>query len=380
MKGILLGSTAVMSAVLLSAPAMSEEPVTLSIGGRYAAGAGFLIGQDDGVGEPGHNSRDYGFRQDVEVHILGSTTLDNGLTVGVEIELEGQQSGDQIDQVWAYVESESFGQLRFGDTDEALGALCYLTPFAGNLFGVDSPYFEFNNALRGGIINTNSTCFGLDGNATKIAYFSPTFGGFHFAVSWTPDDFGEDTYSGFTGAVGGGAGGTPSHENPGDVSDTFSIAADFSQDYEDFGFVVGAGFSTGEHEAVSSNEDLQNYNAYGQIYFGGWLIGASFGYLENYSAVTPDLDLWVAGVGVVYSWDQWSASLSYSHGDYELASPTDIRLDIVQLTGSYALGPGLSLDAMIGYASQEDDEGVNFGGAPGDYDTLEIGFGFFIQF
>src|SRR5262249_47516984 len=67
-----------------------------------------------------HVLRDYVFKQDVEVYFLGETNLDNGLTVGARVELEGQTSGDQIDAVYAYF-SGGFGEIRFGDTSEALG-------------------------------------------------------------------------------------------------------------------------------------------------------------------------------------------------------------------------------------------------------------------
>src|SRR5215470_5784799 len=145
----MLGSSALVSAGLAIGAAQAVEGVTLTIGGRYMAAAGGHLHEDfDLPFFDGDNLRDYVFKQDVEVHFKGEATLDNGLVVGARIELEGQtQTADQIDEVYAYFRSARFGEIRFGDTLEALSQLCYLVPSAsGELFGADSPFFNFSNA------------------------------------------------------------------------------------------------------------------------------------------------------------------------------------------------------------------------------------------
>lgn len=385
MKRILLGTSAIASIAVLASPAYADG-IELGLGGRYAAAAGVLFMQDDDAGESGDNTQAEVLRQDVEVYFKGAADLDNGLTVGVQLQLEGMQSSDQIDEVYAFFESAVWGQIRFGDTPEALGQMCYLVPVAGNLFGVDSPYFEFNNAGRNGFANTNTTCPGLDDNATKIVYFSPTFGGFSFAVSWTPDVAGEDTYSGFTGAAGGfGGGGTTGDNNPGQIRDTFSAALTFSHDFEDFSMLLGGGISHAnwEQNGPGQSTDILNYNAYAQFSFGGWLIGGSFSYLQNWQSSTAnEQDLWTAGAGITYNWDEWTAGFAYSHGLYELNSPgDDDTLDIFQFQLSYALAEGISIDGMLGYAVYGDDQNNGkAGSASGDYDAVEAGVGFFLEF
>src|SRR5262249_30041403 len=157
----------------------------------YVGGGGVRCGEDGDV--PGFEdaTRNYVFKQDVEVYFLGETVLDNGLTVGARVELEGQTSGDQIDAVFAYF-SGGFGEIRFGDTSEALAQMCYLVPSASGIFGADSPNFNFSNARVVSFGPTNGTCYGVDDKSTKLVYFSPNFGGFSFAASFTPDGT-EDT-------------------------------------------------------------------------------------------------------------------------------------------------------------------------------------------
>ena len=149
MRRILLGSTALaaVAAVLAPGTASAEEGLRLTLGGRYLAAFGGLIGEDENLSPTDTRGqlRDYVMKQDVEIHFKGETTFDNGLTVGVRVELEGQTSTDQIDSVYAYFDTK-WGELRFGDTLESLASLCYTVPSASSIFGADSPIFNFSNA------------------------------------------------------------------------------------------------------------------------------------------------------------------------------------------------------------------------------------------
>src|SRR5262245_55353357 len=201
MKHSLFGTTALVAIGLLAPAAHAADGVTLHIGGRYMGTAGVVPSQDfsPSSGVSDSDVRDYVFKQDVEIYFLGETVLDNGLTVGARVELEGQTSSDQIDKVYAYF-SGGFGELRFGDTAGPYAEMCYLVPSASGIFGADSPNFNFSNAGIAGAGGTNGTCYGLDDNSTKVVYFSPSFGGFQFAASFTPDNT-EDTRNFVDGAA-----------------------------------------------------------------------------------------------------------------------------------------------------------------------------------
>ena len=100
MKKILLGSTAIVAAgMIASVPsANAASKMKLSVGGYMEQWVGFTS-QDDGAGQ------DYsGFStvSDGEIHFKGKTKLDNGITVGVNVQLEAQQGGDQIDEPVSY--------------------------------------------------------------------------------------------------------------------------------------------------------------------------------------------------------------------------------------------------------------------------------------
>ena len=292
------------------------------------------------------------------MHFDGSTTLDNGLTVGVHVELEGQTSDDQIDQVYAYF-SGGWGQVFFGDTSEALAQMCYLSPDGANgIFGSDSPWFNFSNAAAitpgpggDGYAGTNGTCFGLDDNSTKIVYFSPTFGGFSFAASFAPDGT-EDTRNTVSGA------GTRFENDPGQFSDIVSVAANYNQDFNGVTFIIGGGGTWSmDREANANNvDDASDYNAYVQVAYAGFTFGGATEWRYNFGAEGQDARIFSTGVS--YGIDAWTFGLGWSHGDYEMGVGTD-NLDVIALTTGYKLGPGVTLAGVLEFDDYDSDSPVS---------------------
>jgi predicted porin len=377
MKKLLLGSTALVAAGLMAGEAYAADGVKLGIGGRYMGAAGINAIQDFEDNSGNEHPRSYVFKQDVEVYFLGETTLDNGLTVGARIELEGQTSGDQIDAVWAYF-SGGFGEIRFGDTSEALAQLCYLVPSASGIFGADSPNFNFsNNAFTGlGYAATNGTCYGVDDKSTKIVYFSPNFAGFSFAASFTPDNT-EDTRN----TLGGAA--TRLKTDSGQNSMNFSVGANFTHDFNGVNLILGGGGTWSfdrEFKGGTSVDERTEYNAYARVGFAGFTFGGAYSLRNNTNLSGADAQVY--GAGVTYNWDAWTVGFGWTHGDYEYYStPPDVleNHDVFSLTASYALGPGIQLDGVVEY-DVDDFDGNGVAGTFDNYEGLAIGVGTLISF
>jgi outer membrane protein OmpU len=376
MRGFLSGTTALVTlAALMPMPASADQPLKLTIGGRYLAAFGGTLGEDENLPSalPQGQQRDYVLKQDVEIHFKGETTLDNGLTVGVRVELEGQTSAnDQIDAVYAYFDTK-WGELRFGDTIEALGSLCYTVPSASNIFGADSPLFSFSNAGVFGYAGTNGTCYGVDGKSTKAVYFSPQISGFNFAVSFTPDNT-EDTRNTVSGA------GTRPSVNIGQNSENLSLAATYEREFNGFGFVIGGGGSFSfDRENPSTSvfraDKREEYNGYAQFRYAGFTIGGAYSFRDNMTDFF-DQDHEVFGAGATYAWSRYAVGLGWTRGRYETTTfraGSDIQ-DIYALTGSYVLGPGITVDGLFGYSEYDGAQSFR------DYETLEIGVGTSIRF
>jgi hypothetical protein len=369
-----LTTTAMTAVFLFAEQTAAADGVKLSLGGRYKGTAGVVF--DDFSASSGVSDddvRNYVFKQDVEIYFRGETTLDNGLTVGAQIELEGQTSGDQIDAVYAYF-SGGFGQLRIGDTYEAYAQLCSLVPSASELFGADSPDFNFSNAGIAGYAATNGTCYGVDDNSTKLVYFSPTFGGFSFAASFTPDNT-EDTRNTVSGA------GTRFTNNAGENSENLSLAAAFNHDFNDVSLSLGGGatFSFDKEVNPSGTDDARGYNAYFRVGFGGFTIGGATELRQNFG--TDGSDQWVFGAGATYAWDSWTVGLGWTRGDYEKivgangVGPFNAVHDDFALTASYALGPGINVDGVVELSDYQSNNA-----AGPDYRGIAFGLGTYISF
>ncbi len=89
-------------------------------------------------------------RQEIRVNFTGQTTLDNGITVGVLVGLNGEnvaKSGSTTQVNRAYADfSGKFGLVRVGEANSALVTDCVTDP--GNVtsnFGVNSPNESFNH-------------------------------------------------------------------------------------------------------------------------------------------------------------------------------------------------------------------------------------------
>ena len=109
MKKLLLGSTALVVGGLMAAPAMAADPIKVGVGGYYTFYA--VAGGISSSYATNGTSRDYKgffFQQEGEIHFNGQTKLDNGTSVGVNVELEGwnPDGGTSIDEVAALILGE----------------------------------------------------------------------------------------------------------------------------------------------------------------------------------------------------------------------------------------------------------------------------------
>ncbi|HVJ35660.1 MAG TPA: porin [Terriglobia bacterium] len=192
MKKTLMATTALLGAgafttAASSTPAVAADGIKLYLGGFFQTAVLYNI-DDHKQGDLGHNRYADGVFSDAEIYFLGKTTLDNGLTVGTRVELEGEQSNDQIDAAYVYFQG-GFGEVRIGSQLGALEAMC-VTPVGGTAnFGAFSQDQVINNAFGG---FSAGICEGVDsylGNehSQKIVYISPDFGGFQLGVSWAPN-------------------------------------------------------------------------------------------------------------------------------------------------------------------------------------------------
>jgi predicted porin len=389
-KSTLLATTAMIGAGVMSGPASAADGVKLGIGGFFSA-AYMAVVDDDGEGELGNERNTHGFFQSAEIFFEGSTVLDNGLTIGARVELEGETDDDQIDEAWIFF-SGGFGEARIGSIDDALAYSCILPPGATGNFSAFSPDQWGANTLI-----SNPACVGVDesngGDAQKILYFSPTFAGFQLSLSFTPNGGDQDHNEGVGPHVG-----MPFNSDD-ESRNNFSVYLTYTYEGDGWGLTWGGGGSWEGHveQAPGPDRDKQDFYQTGlNLTFGDFEIGGVFEYYndaldrsgeEGDVGPAVALDAWVAGAGIAYTMDAWVFGLQYSHldadNDDDAAIVTDFTQDRAMVTATYALGPGIELDGEVAYTWVDTDpeggeaaDGTNVD----NYDALEIGLGTTLTF
>lgn len=372
MKKVLLGTTALLGAGLVASPAFAADGIKLSVGGFFKS-AYQVNFDDDDEGEPGDETNTDNFFQDAEIHFTGETTLDNGLTVGARVELEGETAGDQIDEAYVYW-SGGFGEVRIGSDDDALAASCVFPPGGTGNFSAFSP-----NQWAANTLTSNSVCSGVDdkGDAQKLVYISPNFSGFQLVMSYTPDSD-EETHSDGAGphiGMSDHADGTSRHN--------FSAYASYGYEGDGWGITFGGGGSWEGHveQVAGDARPEQDFYQTGLVLtFGNFAIG---GALEYYNDISDDIDDgWVAGGGMSYSMDAWTVGVQGSHLDWDFDSSAGdfdaFQQNRVGFFADYAMGPGINIDGEVAYTwsdTDEEDQDIH-----DDYESIEIGIGSYLRF
>ncbi|MSO55051.1 MAG: porin, partial [Rhodospirillales bacterium] len=282
-KKLLLGTTALASAALLSPEAFSADPPKLSFLGYYRFEA-YATNQNfrgSRGGRQFHVESD-----DVELQFRAEATADNGLKYQayIEVDLDNTQlnvsaAGVAPQRVPMAVADEAnlrfqgdWGILDLGDQDGAEDTMTY---------GAEN--FFFGQGASDGdissIINTRSVgsamgpdLLGDSGDATKITYYTPRVMGFQFGVSYTPDtghDLGEPVLN----------------DDTAEYRNNWGFGLNYTEKYGDF--TVGAaivGISAIPDKTVTSSgststdiEDAMSYSIGGFVTWKEWSVGGHYG-------------------------------------------------------------------------------------------------------
>ncbi len=360
----------------------AEEPLRLEV--RGYKNEFFGLGDVDDDTNSGWGNT-VGFN-DGEVHFKGSTQLDNGIEVGVDVQLEAFESGDQVDEAYTWL-SGDFGKVVIGSENLP----DYLTFWGVTAPGVGIPInsgwitvftpvpADHGADFRRPGLTTNIT---LTNDTFQIGYQSPRFSGFQFVAGYAPTD---------------ASSGNPKNavtDTDAEVHDIISVGANFSESFNgvDVGVAVGYERGTaGDDADALGADDPQLFKVGASLGFGGFSIAGSYGNMFDgrQSVVTsggdavafPITDTDLDGeadltatttalggsnegqaydVGVSYSTGPWGVSVTYFHGEEEssTADPDDDEVDAIVGAVSYAVGPGITASGSVYYANFENEDGV----------------------
>ncbi len=359
MKKLLLGSTALVAGGLMAAPAMAADPIKIGVGGYYQ----FFVtaGGIEGSYALNGTSTQYkglSFYQEGEIYFNGQTKLDNGTTIGLQVELEGWNppvqgvsvstgsggtitngSTRQIDEAYLFAFGD-WGRVEFGSRDQATYRMFYGAPSA---LGVFNGFFQHNsNATWGNLVvlATNkaaahisfATIGGQMQDVNRINYFTPRFFGLQIGAGYAPKINAAGSVPGSnTAGVCGFNDATAQINCPtNDYSwqDFFDVGANYLNKFGDitvaaFGafmyatFVPGYAPNAGAASLVTGS-NLTSWKQWVvglQFGFAGFTVGGSYGYDNNglganyYTGVDNDTRTYTAGI--MYETGPWQVSFGW---------------------------------------------------------------------
>lgn len=366
MRKQLLGATALIAVATLGVQAAEAQdkadPIRLGMSGNMY-GFFTVASQDDGIGPdgvsntaddaPGHNRRSTGFSRRGRIHFTGSTTLDNGLKVGVQVRLNAVDCRDQIDQSYIWFDTQ-FGKLEYGKVNGVGDDMFIGVPNPVPHLGLNTPDIlvvnQTNNAGNGTLAETPATIV-YTSKRERVNYFTPKIYGIQLGVSYTPVNC--------AGGNGGSrpCGGSYAGQLQDDIArgyDIIETAATYENSFGPVDIGLYAAYFTSSNGdgitrtvGVGGTGEESQWGVSGQVGYQGLALGG--GYRRSFDdGYNPDQDSWDWNVGLTYTTGPWEGGVMYANKKTRLTGQED-RFDGVAVGGSYLLGPGISLIAGVQY-------------------------------
>lgn len=373
MKKVLLGTSAIALAAAYTSSANAAE-WEVNVGGFMEQ----LVAFADSDVDNASTTTDYAgvdAKQDAEIIFSPSITLDNGIKIGANVQLEANTSGDQIDESFLFIDG-SFGRILLGSENSARylmqyaapdvtmlnvnsGSLTAFIPFSGTAGGATTGADVFRGTLGATFIEN-----GRNNDAQRITYFTPRFAGFQLGVSYARDG-NQDSNAQLD--IDGVA-----------LSNIVDIGANYVNSFGDIDVAVGAGYGIAFGDA---NDNPQVWNAGLNLGFGGFTIGGSFAEQNNFGV--QDGVAWDAGLS--YETGPWGFSFTYFKGesvdDENVALGADEEMQAFLVGANYSLAKGVDLGVFGAYV--DFDEELSDGAAAtggNDVDGFIIGTGISVSF
>jgi len=385
MKGKLLSTSALVAAGLIAAPDViaqtspASQPIQVAVGG-YMRQALLYSDQDDRVSGGASTSKvnKMNVVNDSEIWFQGKTTLANGISVAMRVELEANTSNDMIDESFVAIEG-AFGRIEMGSTDHAamktkVGAPDLNTrdpTFSGQATAMGQALV---NPTKSGVSDGpfgNSGLRFMDSDSERISYYTPRFEGFQLGLSYTPE-IGEDR------------GHTIKYESN-NYKNSFSAGLNFTRSFGAVDTAAYAGYVTHDSPDFANGATKKDPKAYGvgaQVAYAGFRLGGSFaktkdgyalgGTTTGQTAVTGtgttgvtdnvnDGKAW--DVGLTYTFGPAEVGVTYFRGKNEAATAIagEDKSKLFSISGRYTLGPGVQLLAT-GFHAKIEGEGTTTSG------------------
>jgi outer membrane protein OmpU len=371
MKKILLGTTAIVAAGMIAAApsAIAAEKIKISVGGYMEQWFGYTNGDDGGEGAVDQDFTGFDVKSDSEIHFKGMTTLDNGISVGVNVQLEANSnSGDQIDESYLILKG-GFGEINLGSENSAMYKMNYAPAEFG--IGINSgDESSWTGAPKNAAVAATATTAGRDAagidksgffrspfgstyieplranDSEKLTYYTPRIEGFQLGLSYSPD-IKQDSNA------------QPNRDL--NNTDLMMAGLNFNRNFGSTNFRASLGYGSvldGSNDTTS--QEASAFNAGIGLAMGGFAAGIAFATYDD----SGKGDGSGINAGINYSSGPWGVSASYFHGEKDGVSdnaPVETLVGEAQhnsfmLSAKYALGPGITANGTIGHTKLKSDD------------------------
>ena len=257
MMRYLLGGTAltIVFGVFGTNPVTATENIKLGLGGYWKA---FIVAGSEGDrSSAASNQRSHGFGHESEIYFKGKTVLDNGIKIGVKVELEAETSTDQIDESFIYM-SGGFGRMEFGSRDSAPNLM---------FVGAQGPIEGQDGVLDASIVNATlgdagapDPAVGISGDSDKITYFTPRINGLQVGFSYSPDGGSEDDAAALS-----------RDNDPGEQSEILEVGINYVGGFGGGEVAISGGYAAAYLEVPAAGvEDQKQYGFGTEVSFGNF--------------------------------------------------------------------------------------------------------------
>jgi outer membrane protein OmpU len=368
MKKILLATSGLFGAALLSAAAHAETP-KVTLGGFSDFQAGFTSDDRDDT------TRGTGFRNDNEISVRVDGTTAGGLGYGAVIDLEADTTNDADGQgtnaarTFTYL-SGNWGKVEMGDNKGAAATgRVDASTLAAATGGINGAWTNFANtgasaapavgtslANSGGFISAakgyaehgSTTVLGDENlyNATKISYYSPRFAGFQLGASFTPDleNRGQNDNLAFRNNV-----------TQGNMGEIFDVSLGYENQFANGVKLAASGtYENGDADRTAAGatvEDLKAYSLGALVGYQGFSVAGSYGNWGDSGRATggsnDDSTYWTAGAG--YEAGPFALSATYLDSTRETGVNSENEFKNLVLGADYKLAPGITPYAEVSF-------------------------------
>jgi predicted porin len=381
--------TSAIALGVAAAPASAQD-WNLDWGGFFQQHVAYTDVSGNGL-NPAANTVDYDGIQmftNAEIIFTPNVTLDNGLTFGINVQMEALNGGggtDGIDESYMSISGDSFGRIDVGYENSAGYKMMVGAPQVGSM-AINSPsasaFIPFIGTVGGtsGFTATaTASALGFrqaalssytevagNNDVARITYYTPSFNGFTAGISYAPGN-GTNASNGIVNRDTVG------------VSDIFDIGVNYSQSFGTTDLTLAARWGTGDASAVGVS-DPETWGVGFQVGFNGITFGAS--YAENDNGAAGGVgDQEGYSVGVAYDAPgPWTFGLEGYIGEVE-SGAIDDEYEMYKLAANRDLGPGVGWtiyvlhgETTMGTATAAAAPGALFGpGAGSKVDGTAVG-------